>query len=71
MLLSDEISTDIEKFNSKFDYDIKKSVVLIDEEIYNDIIKCDFNNVDFIAVNNNDYLSAMKRILTTYKGENI
>lgn len=66
VLISNKISTDIENFNLNFNYDIKKSVVLVDEEIYNDIIKCDFNNVDFIAVNNNDYISALKTIITTY-----
>ena len=30
------------------------------------MIKYNFDNVDFIAINNNDYLSALKNILSVY-----
>ena len=66
IFLENAVSADVEDFNNNYNRNIKKSVVLVDEEIYNDIIKCDFNNVDFIAVNNNDYISALETIITTY-----
>ena len=54
---------EIDAFNSKFGKNIEKAVVLIDEEIYNDIVKYNFSDIVFLKVENDKYLPALKDFL--------
>lgn len=54
---------EIDAFNSKFGKNIEKAVVLIDEEIYNDIVKYNFSDIVFLKVENDKYLPVLKDFL--------
>jgi hypothetical protein len=54
---------EIDAFNTKFGKNIEKAVVLIDEEIYNDIVKYYFSDIVFLKIENEKYLPALKDFL--------
>lgn len=56
---------EIDAFNTNFGKNIKKAVVLIDEELYNEIVDYTFSDVCFLKVENEKYLSALKGFLNT------
>ena len=56
---------EIDAFNTNFGKNIKKAVVLIDEELYNEIVDYTFSDVCFLKVENEKYLSALKGFLST------